>query len=484
MRSTLSVAVALVLALAGCRTVPQAGEPREFEFPFVNDYSVVNRATFRWSDTFLTNRCDVYQQDLAGPLSALASSVYGFRMFMDVRSLYALGFAPENMYRRYGRDIDYGSPVYGRNQVGFTIAAKRVFLDGAFRDVLFVVVRGTFGRDEWLSNMNACDSWGMGTNRVESAIPRLHEGFRLAADAVEEALLGYVASNRVRLATAKVVVTGHSRGAAVANILGARLDDYASSPSGSPLSEIRRENIYVYTYATPNTVRAADGVEQSGRYGNIFNIINPEDIVPRVPIVRWDYRRFGRDLNLYCYDDLSLWGVWYDGAYCRMKESFREITGYEWWHMPLGTNSTAAIPSFLGAMAPTVGALYSVPPGMEREPYPTTAHSIVEYALFRTMADPAQNEREVSLGGDVAKISEAYSSVEDPGEADAGGRYFFTPDGHDYSRQPGMLDIPWRIACMHATQTYVSWMKAAEEYGLERVFTNPPDDGGAVSSAP
>jgi len=32
-------------------------------------------------------------------------------------------------------------------------------LRGGVRDVVFIVVRGTFGRAEWLSDMNACNFW-------------------------------------------------------------------------------------------------------------------------------------------------------------------------------------------------------------------------------------------------------------------------------------------------------------------------------------
>ena len=70
------------------------------------------------------------------------------------------------------------------------------------------------------------------------------------------------------------------------------------------------------------------------QYGNIFNILNPEDMVPLVPIARWHARRYGTDLFLKNYDELTTWEVWTDPSYNAMKDEFRTMTGYEWWHTP------------------------------------------------------------------------------------------------------------------------------------------------------
>lgn len=476
MKTWQAVSLAALAAFSGCTTVRLAGTPHEFEFPYVNDYSISNTTEFRWCDSFLTNNCDVYHQDLAGPLCAVAASTYGYRMYMDSRTLYRIGFSPETMYRRYGADIDYRHPKYGKNQVGFTLACKKSFIGGAVTDVLMIAIRGTFGRDEWLSNMNACNSWGAATNPDPDDIPLLHEGFRLAADALEEALAQYVTDRKIDLATAKIAVTGHSRGAAVANILGARLNERADGAGTGMFAAVRRANIYVYTFATPNTVLLPESHVASTLYRNIFNIINPEDMVPMVPLSGWNYRRYGRNLFLKNYDRLSLWGVWTDDGYNSMKDNFRTITGYEWWHMPLGTNSTCAIPQLLGAVAPTLPELYSLPPKQREDGNMTSIHSILETTIYRSIGDPIEEERSMSLGSDVSNISDSYHTVDNSKRPRK--ELFYNPDGRDFSRQPGIFDIPWRITCMHATQTYIGWMKAAEEHGPEAIYLNPPGSDG------
>ena len=459
---------ALLLGVAGCATVPARDwQAKTYEFPYVHDYDVVNHASFVWRDEFLCADSYAYSQELAGPLSALAASVYGYRQDMDVRALAEMGFNAPSLYRRYGRDLDYSDAVFGRDQVGFTLAAKKILLDGALRDVLFIVVRGTYGRDEWISNMNVCNTPGRDPAFEPSRIPALHEGFRKAADAVQAAVEAYAASNGVDCASAKVVVTGHSRGAAVANLLGARIDD------GRLLPGVRPGNAFVYTFAPPNTVIGGALEPDAPRYRNIFNIVNPEDMVPLVPITKWESRRFGTDLLLKHYDALSLWEVWTDPAYNTMKDEFRAMTGYEWWHTPFGTNSTHLVPAVLGAVAPTLPDLYLVTKDQRDAGNFTSVHSVLEMMIFRSM-DPVEDSPNPSLGGDVEQLTRVYSKMSDGDQAGQDEGYFFTPDGRDFSRQPGFLDLAWRMSCMHATQTYIGWMKAAEAYGPAAVYRNWP----------
>lgn len=463
------------LVLAGCRTIEPRADLRTFEYPFVDDYSVVNRATFSWQDEFLSASSDIYSQDLAGPLAALSGAVYGYHLEMDVHSLEGLGFDRARMVRCYGKDLNYQDPVYGLNLVGFTLATKRVLFEGVPRDVIFIVLRGTFGRDEWVSNMNVCNTWGAAENPDPAAIPALHEGFRLAADQVENALVAFVRTNNLDLASAKVVITGHSRGAAVANILGARLDDAAQAKGRSPFAALSRQNVFVYTFASPNTVLRTDVDVRSPRYGNIFNVINPEDIVPRVPIARWQARRFGRDLHLLDYDSLSLWGLCWNDAYGDMKDAVKEMCGYEWWHLPFGTNSVCAVPTLLGNVAPTLVDLYAIPPGQRQVGHLTSVQSIVEHAIYRAVSPTGQDDWNTSLGRDVANLSEVFRLFEHPLEKSIRNQVFYYPDGHDFSRQPGMFNFVWRIICTHAPATYIGWMKSAEKNGPASVFTNWSD---------
>lgn len=70
-----------------------------------------------------------------------------------------------------------------------------------------------------------------------------------------------------------ILVTGHSMGAAIANILAARLNGIMDP-----------DNVYAYTFATPRTVNEAVSGNQAVNYLNIFNILNSNDAITYVPL--------------------------------------------------------------------------------------------------------------------------------------------------------------------------------------------------------
>lgn len=70
-----------------------------------------------------------------------------------------------------------------------------------------------------------------------------------------------------------ILVTGHSMGAAIANILAARLNGIMDP-----------DNVYAYTFATPRTVNEAVSGNQAVNYPNIFNILNSNDAITYVPL--------------------------------------------------------------------------------------------------------------------------------------------------------------------------------------------------------
>ena len=84
-------------------------------------------------------------------------------------------------------------------------------------------------------------------------------------------------------------VTGHSMGAGVANLVAANLIDNG-----------HRDNVYCYTYAAPNTFYRTDNnktnyKEPHGvRYRCIFNIVNDDDFVPKLPMEECEWTKYGR----------------------------------------------------------------------------------------------------------------------------------------------------------------------------------------------
>ena len=154
---------------------------------------------------------------------------------------------------------------------------RTVTVNGVQKTVLAVVVRGTNGTiQEWTSNFDvgqlstdtASDDW---TNTEN------HKGFDITANRITKLVEQYISQNGISKSSLVYWVTGHSRGAAIANIIGANLEKSGCTA-------------FTYTFAAPNTTLAADAKS----YKTIFNIINADDFVPCLPMAAWGYTRYGR----------------------------------------------------------------------------------------------------------------------------------------------------------------------------------------------
>ena len=113
----------------------------------------------------------------------------------------------------------------------------------------------------------------------------MHKGFEIAANRVEYALNDYLNkyvqddanTNRI------LFISGHSRGAGVANIVGRDFEYLANAKT------------FTYTFAAPNTT---DDIDSKLNYKTIFNIMNMDDIVCQIPCTNMGYDKYGRDVCL------------------------------------------------------------------------------------------------------------------------------------------------------------------------------------------
>ncbi|MCQ2432779.1 MAG: lipase family protein [Clostridia bacterium] len=153
----------------------------------------------------------------------------------------------------------------------YTIDRSARPVNGTMRNVILVSIRGTSG-GEWYANFDFAPSHDADCVFAEDSL--------LAAEDV----LGGLLTVAEQVPDPVFLVCGFSRGAACSNLTGVLLNGLYNS-----------KDIYVYTYATPATIKG-DAAELS--FDNIFNIINPCDLVPRVPFGHWGFRRAGTDIYL------------------------------------------------------------------------------------------------------------------------------------------------------------------------------------------
>lgn len=193
-----------------------------------------------------------------------------------IQSYRLMGFKDEDIYWNY--TLDYTSPTEGNNQAAYSFASKDVQTAKGTKKLVLVVLRGTpLSANEWISNINVSD------NTHKDVL--VHEGFYRTVETIQKELLYYLIKNKISPDEAVFLLTGHSRGGALANILGAKLDDEGV---------ITGKKLFVYTFASPNV--SQEEKTSSPKYNFIWNIVSAEDIVPSVPPNRnkWKWKKFGQ----------------------------------------------------------------------------------------------------------------------------------------------------------------------------------------------
>ena len=175
----------------------------------------------------------------------------------------------------------------GRDEVNYFIASKDIKVGGTVKKVVFAGFIGSHD-DQWFSNFdplgNERANW---KDRNAPYAPTtsdntVHKGFADAREYVYARLKEYMSRNGINKSNSILLITGHSRGAATANLLAAYLIDENSLVSP--------DRLFTYTFATPNVAKIG---KVGDKYNSIFNIVNPEDFVTKVLLSSWGFSRYG-----------------------------------------------------------------------------------------------------------------------------------------------------------------------------------------------
>lgn len=231
------------------------------------------------------------------------------------------------------------------------------------KTLVLVSIRGSYG-SEWLSNLavlgedgsrGTADSTASGdasSSSVDTApSDDGHPGYTEAAREVREAVDARIRSAHAAGDDVVVLLVGHSRGGAIANLVAASaLDDLAAVQDGSApqsLPSLRAGDcVRAYTFASPGTTTASDAGD--ARYGSIFNIVNPADIMVSLPPSSWGYTRYGRDMELPSVHDADF-GARFDA----MDAAFESMMGIPCIYNP---DNELSIDAALGDLSGQVGS--------------------------------------------------------------------------------------------------------------------------------
>ncbi len=127
----------------------------------------------------------------------------------------------------------------------------------------------------------------------------MHEGWYNAANKTIKFLNDYISANNIN-GKIKLWIAGFSRGGATSNLTAGLLDNKIDKKekiftSGATLTH---DDLYAYTFEAPQGANYnSKNVKLPGDqiYNNIWNIVNPNDLVPKVAMSEFGFTRFGTD---------------------------------------------------------------------------------------------------------------------------------------------------------------------------------------------
>lgn len=256
-----------------------------------------------FQNRFFADDSKTYTHELARFCSQFVTIGYG-KKFEINNALKSIGF--ENI------EIENST---GRNQVNYFIAQRKVFPSGNYNSSYTLIFIGLIGshHDQWYSNF---DPEGHDIKSGVTDCPKtVHRGFWDAKVFAHKNLEKYINSlskkNPEILSNGKVklLIAGHSRGAAASNLLAADIIDANGinigkySECSKNFCRISNDNVYTYAFATPNSSAQKENgsyIRNRDCYKRIFNIVNPEDFVTKVMPTSsgWGFGNFGTTYSI------------------------------------------------------------------------------------------------------------------------------------------------------------------------------------------
>lgn len=265
--------------------------------------------TFPYRDDYFSLPASYYQHQLAQCTLGLAvSSFRAADLELDQKDTYI---------REYLGAAGFGNMVghqFDEEPSADTIAtfmASKTLRDeeGEFLLVAVAVSGGGY-EDEWLSNFSFGDE-------------SVHDGFFSAAFEVFERVFDYV-DEYAGGGRFKIWMGGYSRAAAVSNM---------AAVLSIAAEQVDKDDLYVYTFATPNNIRAesaAFDLEGTYDFSNIYNIIGMFDPVPSIPFQEWGYSKLGTTFYLPAQETTPD----YMARRAPVAEIYQEITGTAYINNP------------------------------------------------------------------------------------------------------------------------------------------------------
>ena len=324
----------------------------------------------------------------------------------------------------------------GRDEVNYFIADQQIIVNGRKTRLVFAGLIGSNG-DQWYSNFDP-DATESSMYHKDAEKGDNHLGFIDARDYVYYQLSKYYEDNNIDKGSAKLLLTGHSRGAAAANLLAAELIDNGRFANAN--------SIYTYTFATPRGTALEKA--ESIRYNSIFNIVNPEDFVTKVMLDSWGFKRYGTTYTLPSKTNDNQ----YSKYLTNMRPNFYKYTGKTYTPYTLGEATTYAAVKETGLIIRDVNMFYQA-----KIPVSVQNGSLVTPFTFfkRTLCPLVKNLSHMGNSEFLSGAAYSISLLADPLAV-----FFKTLLLYflDFNLNADTVELSSGFACAHQMETYCAYM--------------------------
>ena len=244
-----------------------------------------------YSRNYFEHPSNEYDSHLATASLALATStftpytlVYDEEWYIS-QPKFAREFFEKIDYDDFEVNEDYTKSAEA-NSIGLCAARK----DYGDYTVVAVAPRSGGYYSEWAGNVNLGDG---------SKSDYMHEGWYIAANKLVNFVSDYVSNNNIT-GKVKLWMAGFSRGGATTNIAAALIDNKLKNGEQvfTNNAYTSRDDVYAYTFEAPQGANVNSKTVEKPKdslYDNIFNIVNPLDIVPKLAMKQYGFTRFGID---------------------------------------------------------------------------------------------------------------------------------------------------------------------------------------------
>lgn len=235
-----------------------------------SEYSI----TYGYSDNYFRSNSFTFNIDLARLSLGLTSAT---RVYGGYQNLQADKYVNEFYDAMEFDDIYINEEFYSEpneKSIGVTFAKKQI--DDFY--VIAVSIRGYYDNEEWINNFVLSESGH-------------HYGFKKNANYVYTELKKYINNFNFGENDLKIWVTGYSRSAAIAELLGIYLNEDIELEN---LFNLKKENIFIYTFEAPQGVDAS----YSKEIKNVHNIVNGYDLIIYTAPSKYNLKRVGKDYDI------------------------------------------------------------------------------------------------------------------------------------------------------------------------------------------